>query len=266
MTTVHHINCGYLNVPPYPKIPCHCLLLEDRNGLALVDAGIGLLDVRQPVERLGRPLIEMAGFLFHEEDTAVRQLEALGFGAGDVTHVVLTHGDPDHAGGLADFPQARIHLSEEEHASIAKGHFRYVPIQFAHGPRWDIHPQSTRRWFGLEARPVGLGFESEVLLIPLFGHTSGHCGVAIRQGDRWALHVGDAYYLRAELASDDHPVSLLASQRADDDGRRRESLEHLRRLARDHRDEIDMFGYHDPAEFPQQVGDGFGSVASPRQG
>jgi len=67
----------------------------------------------------------------------------------------------------------------------------------------------------------------------------------------------------AELTTDDHPASLLASQRADDDGRRRESLEHLRRLARDHRDEIDMFGYHDPAEFPQSEGDRPGAVASP---
>ena len=234
MTTVHHINCGSLHAPPYPKVVCHCLLLEDRNGLALVDTGIGLLDVRRPVERLGQPLIDMAGFQFHEADTAVRQVEALGFRPGDVTHVVLTHGDPDHAGGLADFPQARVHLSEEEHASVAKGHFRYVPVQFAHGPRWETYPRSTRQWFGLEARPVDLGFESEVLLIPLFGHTLGHCGVAIRQGDRWVLHVGDAYYLRVELTTDDHPVSPLTAQRADDDARRRASLEQLRRLARDH--------------------------------
>ncbi len=255
MTTVHHINCGYLHAPPYPKVLCHCLLLEDQDGLALVDTGIGLLEVRQPVERLGRQLIDMAGFLFHEDDTAVRQVEALGFGAGDVTHAVLTHCDPDHVGGLVDFPQVQVHLGEEEHAGVAKGHFRYLPLQFAHGPRWKLYPKSTRRWFGLEARPVDLGFESEVLLIPLFGHTFGHCGVAIRQGDRWALHVGDAYYLRVDLASDDDPVSLLTSQRADDDGRRRESLEHLRRLARDHRDVVDMFGYHDPAEFPRGRGD-----------
>jgi glyoxylase-like metal-dependent hydrolase (beta-lactamase superfamily II) len=88
------------------------------------------------------------------------------------------------------------------------------------------------------------------LLVPLFGHTLGHCGVAIHQGDRWVLHVGDAYYLRIELATDDHPVSQLTRQRADDDGPRRASLEHLRRLARDHGDEIDLFGYHDPTEFP----------------
>ena len=101
---------------------------------------------------------------------------------------------------------------------------------------------------------MDLGFESEVLLVPLFGHTLGHCGVAVRQGDRWALHVGDAYYLRVELTTDDHPVSVLTAQRADDDAQRRASLEHLRRLARDHADEIDLFGYHDPGEFPEAGG------------
>ena len=42
----------------------------------------------------------------------------------------------------------------------------------------------------------------------------------------------------------------LQFDEADTDGRRRASLEHLRRLARDHEGEIDLFGYHDPTEFP----------------
>lgn len=136
MTRIHHINGGTLLVPPFPMVPCHCLLLEDDRRLALVDTGIGLLDVRNPDGRLGRPLIEMAGFQFHELDTAVRRVEALGYRAGDVGHVVLTHGDPDHAGGLADFPNAVVHVSAEEHARIASGHGRYAPPQFAHRPAW----------------------------------------------------------------------------------------------------------------------------------
>jgi glyoxylase-like metal-dependent hydrolase (beta-lactamase superfamily II) len=251
MTTIHHINCGSLHAPPNPKAICHCLLLEDEYGLALVDTGIGLLDVQKPLERIGQPLIDAAGFQFHEEDTAVRQVETLGFRATDVTHVVLTHCDPDHGGGLADFPHASVHVAEEEHASVRRGHFRYRPPQIAHGPAWKTYPTSDRRWFGLKARPVALGFGCEVLLVPLFGHTLGHCGVAVRRGERWVLHAGDAYYLRVELSTDDHPVSVLAAQRADDDDQRKASLEHVRRLAREHRDEIDLLGYHDPTEFPQ---------------
>lgn len=252
MTTIHHINCGTLVVPTYPTVVCRCLLLQDRQQLAMIDAGIGLLDVKNPAERLGQPLIDMAGFQFNESDTAVRRIEALGLSPSDVRHVVLTHGDPDQAGGLADFPDAQVHLSQEEHAHITTGHWRYVPTQFAHNPTWKPYLHSTREWFGLEARPVDLEFESEVLLIPLFGHTLGHCGVAVQQRNRWLLHVGDAYYLRAELTADDHPVSQLAAKRADDDGQRRTTLEHLRRLVRDHGDEIDIFCYHDLTELPAE--------------
>ena len=249
MTRIHHIHCGTLQAGgPESRAVCHCLLLEDRNGLALVDAGIGLLDVRHPLERIGQALIDLAGFRFDEAETAVRRIEGLGFRTGEIRQVVLTHADPDHAGGLADFPDALVHLSAEEHAGLMRWHPRYLPVQFEHGPRWEVHAASPRRWFGLEARPVDLGFESEVLLIPLFGHTLGHCGVAIQQGDRWTLHVGDAYYLRVETETDDHWVSGLAAQRADDDSKRRSSLEEIRRLLREHPTEIDLFGYHDPDE------------------
>ncbi len=249
MTTIHHLNCGYLHAPPNPRASCHCLLLEDRSGLALVDTGIGLLDVRDPVGRLGKPLIDAAGFLFDEAETAVRQIERRGFRVEDVRDVILTHADPDHAGGLADFPLARVHLSEEELANLNRGSWRYVALHFEHGPRWVRHAASSREWFGLEARPIDLGFDSEVLLVPLFGHTLGHCGVAVQQGDRWLLHVGDAYYLRVETETDDHPISLLAAQRADDDPLRRSSLQQIRRLLRDHGDTVAMVGYHDETEF-----------------
>ncbi len=250
MVGIHHINCGTLLVPGYPTVVCHCLLLEEEGRLALVDTGIGLLDVRNPVERLGQQLIDMAGFQFNEPDTAVRRIESLGFQPEQVEHIVLTHCDPDHAGGLADFPNATVHLAEEELAHVQSGHWRYVPSQLDHDPRWQTYGPSQRAWFGLEARSVALGLSPEVLLIPLFGHTLGHCGVAVQQGDRWLLHVGDAYYLRAELTQDDHPVSAIAAQRADDDELRRSSLSELRRLLSEHSEEIDLVGYHDITELP----------------
>ena len=242
---VHHINCGSLTAPNFGYVPCRGLLLVKGRNLALVDAGIGLLDVRDPEGRIGRELIDMAGFQFDEQDTAVRRIEALGYDPADVRDIFLTHGDPDHTGGLADFPNARIHVSREELASIAAGWWRYRSCHFTHKPSWRPHETSSGQWFGLEARRLPFGGEGEVLLIPLFGHTKGHCGVAIRQGDRWLLHVGDAYYLHAELETDEHPVSILAAQRADDDSLRRRSIEELRRIRRDHGGEVLMCSYHD---------------------
>ena len=232
-TRVYHVNCGVLHAPPNPRAACHCLLLEDCGRLALIDTGIGLSDVADPVGRIGEPLIDIAGFQFHEQDTAVRQVERLGFRAADVTHVVLTHGDPDHTGGLADFPNATVHVSAEELARLGTGHGRYRRFISPTG-RSGRRIRLRRALFGLEARSVNFGFGADVLLVPLFGHTLGHCGVAVRLGERWLLHVGDAYYLRVELTTDDHPVSALTAQRADDDQLRRSSLAQLRRLARGH--------------------------------
>ncbi len=249
MTTIHHINCGTLIVPNFPTVTCHCLLLEDKSGLALVDTGIGLLDVRNPVERLGQQLIDMAGFQFHEHDTAVRRIEQLSLSPSDVRHIILTHADPDHAGGLAVFPHATVHIAQEELANLSSGNARYIPNHFSHSPRWETHAPTEREWFGLPARPLDLGFSAEVLLIPLFGHTHGHCGVAIRNKDRWLLHVGDAYYLRAELTDENHPVSTLATLRADNDPLRQSTLQKLRRLSLNHADQITLVGYHDITEF-----------------
>jgi glyoxylase-like metal-dependent hydrolase (beta-lactamase superfamily II) len=247
---VHHLNCGILHAPPYPPAACHCLLVEGPAGLVLIDTGIGLSDVANPLERIGQPLIDLAGFQFHEELTAARQIERLGYRAADVTDILLTHGDPDHAGGLADFGDAAVHLAEEELRAIQLGSPRYLPGHFAHRPRFVPHGPGSRRLFGLEARPIATAAGVEVLLIPLVGHTLGHSGVAVGRQDRWLLHAGDAYYLRPELETDDHPVSALAAMRAEDDGLRRESLAGLRRLARDHAGEVEMFGYHDFTEFP----------------
>ncbi|MBI1321900.1 MBL fold metallo-hydrolase [bacterium] len=251
MTKIHHINCGTLEVDGYPTVVCHCLLIQDHSVLALVDTGIGLNDIRNPVERLGQSLIEQAGFRFREHDTAVKRTESLGLNPADVKHIILTHCDPDHVGGLADFPNAEVHLSEEELNHSKSGNPRYVMTMFEHGPKWRTHAPSSRTWFGLEARPISLNFESEILLIPLFGHTLGHCGVAVRKPDGgWLLHVGDAYYLRAELTEEHHPVSAFAAMRADDDTRRLRSLKELRRLHYEHSDEIELFGYHDLSELP----------------
>lgn len=112
----------------------------------------------------------------------------------------------------------------------------------------NVYNKSEEKWFGLEARKVDIGFKSDIYLIPLFGHTLGHCGVAIQQKDGWILHVGDTYYLQVELSTDEHPVSQLAAMRADNNELRIKSLQQVRQLAAAH-PEIALFNYHDPQEF-----------------
>src|SRR5690606_29466042 len=43
------------------------------------------------------------------------------------------------------------------------------------------------------------GMTSDVLLVPLIGHTFGHAGVAVDCGDMWLLLAGDAYFYHKEM-------------------------------------------------------------------
>jgi competence protein ComEC len=84
--------------PVVGRIVCHVLLCELPDRLVLVDTGFGTADVADPAGRLG-PARRLLRARLASGETAVRQVEALGFAAGDVRDIVLTHFDLDHVGG-----------------------------------------------------------------------------------------------------------------------------------------------------------------------
>ncbi len=203
---IRHLNCATLRplgsfggrVAP-PRIVAHCLLVERADGLTLVDSGFGRDDVARPA-RLGRPFVAALRPDLVEAETAAAQVVALGHRVEDVTDIVLTHLDLDHAGGLPDFPHARIHVYGAELDAALRPTFRerarYVAGQWAHGPQWVRHEVAGDDWFGFEAvTALHPSADDDVLLVPLHGHTRGHCGVAVRRpGGGWLLHAGDAYF------------------------------------------------------------------------
>ncbi len=236
-------------------ICCHCLLVEGRNGLILVDTGLGTGDVAFP-RRLGLGFnLGMQPRLMMEE-TALHQIRALGFDPRDVQHVVPTHLDLDHAGGLGDFPQAQVHVFEREHdAAMSRATLvereRYVPAQWAHGPKWTRHAVQGDRWMGFDAMQALPGTDDEVLLVPLTGHTHGHCGIAVRGDNGWLLHCGDAYFHHAEMNPQPTcPIGLSIFQKvlAMDGPQRVANQQRLRDLKRDHGSEVTLFCAHDPVE------------------
>lgn len=86
-----------------------------------MDTGYGVPDVVAPRRRLSGAFLALVKPELREEMTALRQIERLGYRAGDVRHIVLSHLDFDHAGGLDDFPDATVHLlAEEKRSAVAQ--------------------------------------------------------------------------------------------------------------------------------------------------
>jgi len=81
----------------------------------------------------------------------------------------------------------------------------------------------------------------------------GKCDTRFTKTLQWTFHIGDAYYLRDELTTTQHPVDQLAALRADDDATRRDSLALLRSLGEEARSDVTICGYHDTGELPANV-------------
>jgi glyoxylase-like metal-dependent hydrolase (beta-lactamase superfamily II) len=257
---VHHLNCGTMCPWAVGELVCHCLLAESRHGLVLVETGFGAGDIAHP-RRLGRAVRTLARPRLDPSETALAQVTALGFAARDVRHIVLTHLDPDHAGGLGDFPEAEVHLMEDELRAASGGRDplarpRYRRAQWAHGPHWSPHRESGERWFGFECVQAVAG-DDDILLVPLRGHSRGHAGVAVRSDRGWLLHAGDAYFFADELTDDSRPWTLEWFQRvtAVDSQARRANQRRLRALVNEHGNEVRVFCAHDASELRAAAAD-----------
>jgi len=260
---VHHFNCGTMRpiggklVDGRPglfrraKLVCHCMLAETDAGLVLIETGMGSPSVTDPARWLGSRFLRTSNPVADETETAVSRIRALGFDPADVRDVVVTHLDLDHAGGLIDFPQARVHVYGKELDAYRAGNPRYRDVQFRHGPQWKSYSDTGDRWFGFDAVRELDGLPG-IALVPLAGHTAGHAGIAVDTGNGWVLNAGDAYFFHQEIDADPYcPPGLAMFERRVQTlpGPRRDNQRRLRTLRRDHADEVTVFASHDLADF-----------------
>ncbi len=270
-----HLNCGTVYPPlgvclfgvgrPFQPAPVvtHCILVESEDGLLLIDTGMGTDDILHPDTFLkgilwfGRSACDLA-------ETAVAQIAALGYSPSDVKHIALTHFHYDHASGLPDFPQAKVHIFQDEYQAVLQPgdlneRLIYRHRHWAHHPQWLVHRIKGDQWFGFNCTPlVDLG-STAFCFIPLPGHTRGHAGVALQTEEGWLLHCGDAYTFHGEV-DPNHPrlppyaktlrriVNLnYAFRNIGLHSRRLQSLLEV------HGDEVQLTNSHDPVEFQKFI-------------
>ncbi len=207
--TIHFFN-GFSCDARWPsnlKTGIVCSLLETREGLVLIDTGPGEEDYSHPHWML-RVFQAVTIVRMDPRETALRQVQLLGFRPEDIRHIILTHMHFDHCGGLPDFPWAKVHLHRREYEAFTGRKRRwtdlaYIPRHTAHQPEFAVYDFCGEKWYDFEA--IRLPFEPEVFLVPLFGHSRGQCGVAVKTSGGWFFNAADA----GAVYNDETPAWLI---------------------------------------------------------
>lgn len=259
---VHHLNCAHITAMKLggQSLACHVMLVETpESGLVLVDSGLGTADYAAISSRLGSGFARLyARPAVDPSLAAIHQIRDLGFDPTDVRHVVQTHLDLDHVGGLSDFPHATVHVHGTELKAAmerkgVKARGRYRPPMWAHGPNWQTYTVEGEPWHGFEAVRNLKGLPPEILFVPLPGHTLGHCGVAIDAEDGWLLNAGDAFFDPREVHGPTRKVAfrvgIFEAVVTTDKKLRARNQNRLRAFVNAH-PEVNVFAAHDPGGFP----------------
>jgi len=220
-----------------------CLLIETSDGLVLVDTGPGQEDyLHKP--GIIRVFQLVTKVILDPDETALRQVARLGYRSEDVRHIVLTHMHFDHCGGLPDFPLAKLHLHRKEYDAFM-GPLRrwtdlaYIRRHIAHAPDIALYDDAGEKWYDFNA--IRLPFTPEMWLVPLHGHTRGHCGVAVKQEYGWFFNAADA----GAVYNNETPAWLIKLVLGPHD-------ERLRRFMRDH-PEVRLVNSHMAPEWFEQM-------------
>ena len=216
---VHHLNCGTLcphgrrlidgegGCSSRPSLVCHCLLIETDDGLVLVDTGFGIEDARNPGQ-LGAAFELMRPERRASPRPALKQVEALGFAAGDVRQHRRHPPRPRPLRRPARLPRGR---GPRLRAASSRRRSTRSLQRAAALPR---PPLGSTARTGSGTRSSGdewFGFEG---VSDPARHSAPRCcwsrspatraatsAVAIRDGEGWLLHCGDAYFHHGEIAT-----------------------------------------------------------------
>ena len=204
------------------------VLVESGDHLVLLDAGFG--------PELPEPLV--GRYELRREEGLMDHLKQAGYGAGDVTDVVLSHLDADHVGWALSppsFPNAAVHVQRaalEEAKGMPEDDGRRMVVPA-------VEKGAEQGWCRL--------LEGDGEIVPgvrvevRSGHSKGHQIAWIGPDENPALYTADLAPARIWLDPD-----LIAGVDTDPDAARRNRIEVLTEAESKN---APVILYHEPASF-----------------
>lgn len=131
---------------------------------------------------------ELPGFEFTEQISSAEAVRQAGLAPEDITDIIVTHVHQDHVQGVKYFPNATIHIQEDEYQRGS----RFIP----EGMQVQTFTDTTQ--------------VASLQVIKIGGHTKGSCVV------RWGkfLFVGDEYYSPENLQQKIRTGSSVAPEKS----------------------------------------------------
>ncbi len=196
------------------EVPISVFAVQHRDALVLVDAGMAPKVATDP-EFWAHPITRVIMnklFRFHiePEDALGIQLHRAGIAPEEVDKAVITHLHFDHAGGIADIPQAELVVSKEAWDSMLTPHAEREGVL-----RRDLEIPGAK-WRQIECVPIDdpalqpfthghdLMGDGSIVLLPTPGHLDGSLSVFVR-ADPPILFVGDLCYRTDLLMNEQFP-------------------------------------------------------------
>ena len=140
-------------------------------------------------------------------------LDELGLAPDNITDIFITHLHPDHIGGCIDedgsavFKNANFKILEEEYSFWTSKEFGTDEIN---GRDWSSLAKNVVSTYDaqLEVLTSNKDIISGVSTVPLPGHTPGHAGFRVDDGNQSMFHMGDILHV-PNLQLKDPNISTL---------------------------------------------------------
>jgi len=201
---LYAMTCGWITMPygffmagetGNLAIPVPCYLIEHPKGTVLFDTGLELplqSDDPETVEKALGVFADLTTVNFVPGEDVGKRLEAFGVDPAKINFLVNSHLHFDHCGGNACIPNARLIVQKREWEA-AKNEENiekqvYLPRHYDLGhDRLEIEGEHD------------LFDDGSVVLIPSYGHTSGHQSLKVLVDGKEVVITADACYLKASL-------------------------------------------------------------------